>query len=71
MVHNVLATAVQVAQALGEVGGDELLEQIVCIGMDVGRVLDSRLEDVFVDLHGRAAIPEGGETAQHFEDKDT
>jgi hypothetical protein len=70
VVHNVLAAAVQVAESLGEVGCDELLQEVVRVGVDVWRVLYARLEDVFVDLHGRAAVPEGGESAQHFEDED-
>ena len=69
MVHNVLAAAVQVAQSLGEVGCDELLQQVVGVRVDVRWVLDSRLEDVFVDLHGGATIPEGSEAAEHFEDE--
>jgi hypothetical protein len=40
VVHNVLAAAVQVAEALGQVRGDELLQEIVRVWMDVGRVLD-------------------------------
>lgn len=70
VVHDVLAAAVEVAQALGQVRGDELLEQVVRIGVDVGRVLDPRLEDVLVNLHRRAAVPEGGEAAEHFKDED-
>jgi hypothetical protein len=70
VVHDVLAAAVEVAEALGQVGGDELLQQVVGVRVDVWRVLDPRLEDVFVDLHGRAAVPEGREAAQHFEDED-
>lgn len=70
MVHYVLAAAVQVAKSLGQVGGDELLQQIMRVGVDVRRVFDARLEDVFVDFHRRAAVPEGSEAAQHFEDED-
>lgn len=70
VVHDILAAAVQVAEALGEVGGDELLQQVVGIGMDVGRVLDPRLEDVFVDFHRRAAVPERREAAEHLKDED-
>jgi hypothetical protein len=70
VVHNVLAAAVEVAEPLGEVRRDELLQQVVGVGVDVWRVLDPRLEDVFVDLHGRAAVPEGREAAQHLEDED-
>lgn len=70
VVHNVLAAAVQVAESLGQIGRDELLQQVMGVGVDVGRILDARLEDVFVDLHGRAAVPEGREAAQHLEDED-
>lgn len=69
MVHDVLAAAVEVAEALGEIRSDELLEEIMCVWVDVWRVLDPRLEDVFVDLHRRAAVPEGREAAQHLEDE--
>ena len=70
MVHHVLAAAVQVAKSLSQIRGDELLEQVMRVGVDVGRVFDPRFEDVFVNLHGRAAVPEGGEAAEHFEDED-
>lgn len=70
MVHNVFAATVQVAQPLGQIRRDELLQEVVGVGVDVGRVLYSRLENVFVDLHGRAAVPKGREAAQHFEDED-
>lgn len=70
MVHDVLAAAGQVAETLGQVGGDEAGEQVLRVRVDVGRVFDAAFEDVFVDFHGRAAVPEGGEAAQHFEDED-
>ena len=70
MVHDVLASAVQVAKALGEIRSDELLQQIVRIGVDVGRVFDPRLENVLVDFHRRSAIPKGRKAAEHFEDED-
>jgi hypothetical protein len=70
VVHDVFAAAVQIAQALGQVGGDEFLQQVVRVWVDVGWVFDARLEDVFVNLHGRAAVPEGREAAQHLEDED-
>lgn len=35
--------------------------------MHVGRVLDAAFDDIFVDFHGGAAVPEGGEAAEHFE----
>lgn len=38
--------------------------------MDVRRVFNATFEDIFVDFHRGAAIPEGGETAEHFEDED-
>ena len=38
--------------------------------MDIWWVFDAAFEDVFVDFHGRAAVPEGGEAAEHFEDED-
>jgi hypothetical protein len=70
MVHHVLAASVEIAESLGQVRGDELLQQIVRVWVDVWRILDPRLEDVFVDLHGRAAVPEGREAAEHLEDED-
>jgi len=36
--------------------------------VDVWRVLHAAFQDVFVYLHGRAAIPERGKAAKHFED---
>ncbi len=69
VVHHILAAAVKIAEALGEVRSDELLEQVMSIWVDVRRVLDSRLEDIFVDFHWRTAIPEGREAAEHFKDE--
>lgn len=70
VVHDIFAASVKIAQSFGQVWCDELLQQVMCVGMDVRRVFYSRLENVFVDFHGRAAVPEGRETAEHFEDED-
>jgi len=70
MVHYILAAAGQVAEALGQVGGDQAGEEVLSVGVDVGRVLDAAFEDVFVDFHRGARVPEGGEAAEHFEDED-
>ena len=70
MVHNVLASAVQVAQSLRKIGCNELLQQVVCIRVYVWWILHSRLENVFIDFHWRATVPEGSETAQHFKNED-
>ncbi len=69
MVLDILGATMQVAQSLGQVICDELNQKILCISMDVGRILDSAFQDVLVDLDGRASVPEWGEAAQHFEDQ--
>jgi hypothetical protein len=71
MVHNVLAAAMEIAKSFSKIRGNELLQEVMRIGVDVGRVFDARFEDVFVDLHGRATIPEGCEAAEHFENEYT
>jgi hypothetical protein len=50
---------------------DELREQVLGVRVDVRRVLDSPFEDVLVNLQWRASIPEGRESAEHFEDENT
>ena len=69
MVHDIAAATVQVAQTLGQVVCDEFGEKILRIRVDVRWVLDAALENVFVDLQWRAGVPEGCETAKHFEDE--
>lgn len=71
MILDIGRTAVQVTQSFGQVVRDQLNQEILCIVVNVRRVLDSSLEDILVDLNGRATVPEWRETAQHFEDQDT
>ena len=71
VVHHVLGPAVQVPQALGQVRRDQALEEVLCIRVDVRRVLDPAFQDVLIDLHGRATVPEWREAAQHLENQDT
>lgn len=61
----------QVTQSLGQVRGDELAQKVLRVRVHVWRVLDPGLEDVLVYLHGRTAVPEGRESAEHFVDEDT
>jgi hypothetical protein len=70
VVHDVLAAAVEIAKSLSQIGCNEFLKQVLRIGVDVRRVLDPPFQNVFVDLHRRATIPEGRETTQHFKDQD-
>lgn len=70
MIHHVATTAVQVAQTLGQVMCNELGEQVLCIGMDVRRILDATFEDVLIDFEWRASVPEGSKATEHFEDED-
>jgi hypothetical protein len=69
VVHDIAAAAVQVTQTLGQVVCDKLGEEVLRVGVNVRWVLDATLEDVFVDLQWRAGVPEGCETAKHFEDE--
>jgi len=71
VIHDVFAAAVQVTEALREVGGDELLQKILRVRVDIRRILYSALENVLVDLHRRTAIPKRGKAAQHLEDQNT
>jgi hypothetical protein len=71
VLHDILAATVQVSKTLGQVVGDEFAQQILSIRVDVGRVLDSAAKDVFINLEGTARVPEGSETAEHFEDEDS
>lgn len=50
VLHDVLATAVQVTQSLGQVGCDEFAKQVLCIWMNIRRVLNTAFQDIFVDL---------------------
>ena len=70
VIHHVLAPTVQVPQPFGQIGGDELVKQVLGVRVDVRRVFDATFEDVFVDFHRGAAVPEGGKTAEHLEDED-
>jgi hypothetical protein len=71
VLHDILAATVQVSETLGQVVGDEFAQQILSVRVDVGRVLYSAAKNVFVNLEGTARVPEGCETAEHFEDEDT
>lgn len=71
VVHDIAAATVQVTQTLGQIMCDELREQVLGVGVDVRRVLDSAFEDVLVNLQWRTSIPEGSESAEHFEDENT
>jgi hypothetical protein len=68
MVLDITGATVQVAEALGEVGCDQLREQIDCVGVQVWRILDFAPQDILVDFDWRAAVPEGSESTQHFKD---
>jgi len=69
MVHDIAAATVQVTQTLGQVVCDEFGEQVLRVRVNVRWVLDTTLEDVFVDLQWRASVPEGRETAKHLKDE--
>lgn len=71
VVLHIFGTSMKVPQSLGQVRCDELREQVDGIRVKVGWILDTTPENVFVDLDGRAAVPEGCEAAQHFEDKNS
>ena len=71
MVHDIATATVQVAQTFGQIMCDELREQVLRVRVDIRRVLDSAFEDVLVNLQWRASIPEGCESAEHFEDENT
>jgi hypothetical protein len=59
---------VQVTEALGQVGCDQLRQEINGVVVQVWRVLDLAAQDIFIDLDWGSAIPEGRESAKHFED---
>ena len=46
---------------------DESLKKILSVRIEVRRVLYFPLENVLVYLHWRSTVPEGRETAKHFE----
>jgi hypothetical protein len=71
VVHDIAAASVQVTQTLSQVVCDELGEKVLCVRMDVRRILHAALEDVFVNLKWRAGVPKGRETTEHFEDENT
>ena len=71
MVHDIATATVQVAQTLRQIMCDELREQVLRVRVDVRRVLDAAFEDVLVNLQWRTSIPEGCESAKHFEDQNT
>lgn len=71
VVHDIATATVQVAKTFGQIVCDEFREQVLGVRVDVRRVLDSAFEDVLVNLQWRASIPEGCESAQHFEDENT
>ena len=59
----------QVTQTLGKVCGDELRKKVDGVRMQVWWVLYSSAQDILINLNWRAAIPEGREPAQHFENQ--
>lgn len=60
----------QIAQTLGKIGCDELRQKIDDIGMEIRRVFYLSPEDILVYFYGGAAVPERGESTQHFKDQD-
>ena len=71
MVLDILGPAVQVAETLGEIGRDQLREQIHGVIVQVRRVLDLATQDILIDLDCRSTVPEWSEPAQHFKDQDS
>lgn len=59
----------QIAQALGKIGSDELREEINDVGMEIGRVFYLSAEDILVYFDGRAAVPERSEATEHLKDQ--
>ena len=59
----------QVTKPFRQVGRDELLQQILRVRVDVRGVLDASAQDIFVDFERGAAVPEGSEATEHFEDE--
>lgn len=71
MILDIGTTTVQVTKSLRKIGGDELYEKILSVMVDVWWILDTSLQDVFIDFDRRASVPEWGEAAEHFEDQNT
>ena len=71
MILDIVGTTVQVTEPFSKIACDELYQQILSIMMDIRRILYSAFQDVLIDLHWRAAIPERCEAAQHFKDEDS
>jgi len=69
MVLDVVGTALEVTQALGQVLDNELLQEIEDVGRKVVGICDGAVQDVFVGLHGRGVV-EWGVARQHLEDED-
>ena len=57
MVLYVSRTTIQVAKSLGQIMGDETLEQVLSIRVDVCTVFDLTPKNVLEDLHRPAALP--------------
>lgn len=68
VVLDIIRATVQVTEALGQVGCDQLRQEINGVVVQVWRVLDLAAQDIFIDLDWGSAIPEGRESAKHFED---
>lgn len=61
----------QIAQALREIGRDELGQEVDRIFVQVRRILDLAPENIFIDLDRRAAVPKWSEPAQHLKNQDS
>lgn len=68
---HILRATPQVSKTLGEIRSDKLGEEIDGIRVHIGRILDLPSEDILVDLHRRATIPEWREATEHLENKDS
>mmetsp|Transcript_70 Transcript_70/g.283 ORF Transcript_70/g.283 Transcript_70/m.283 type:complete len:342 (+) Transcript_70:594-1619(+) len=66
---NIIRPALEVANALGEVGGEELLDQVLGVAVKVPRELDLALEDLLVDTE-RILVVKRRVPSQHLVDED-
>ena len=67
MLHDIFRASMQVTQPFGQVGSDQSFEEILRIWMDVRWILDLPFQNVLIDFHGRATVPERCKAAKHFE----
>jgi len=70
MIFHVGAAPMQVAQSLGQIGGDQLNQKILGIVMNVGWIFDPSSENILVNLDRRAAVPERREATKHLKNQD-